>query len=479
MYKTLIIDDEELTRVGIKKHINWHKYNINQVELAGTAEDALKVCINSKPDIIISDIKMAKLNGIDLSKKIRQILPNCQIIFISAYTDKKYLKEAIGLQVVDYVEKPIDLNILGNSIQNAVNKVESNVNVNYHNKLKISKELFVKSVIACRPNFNLIENDNSKKFISIILFLKNHNYTKDMLIHKMFEANFNDLMIYQKELDLWVIIASCDNNYKSNFSENVKKYIKNEKYFIAIGTLVDKKYILDSYQSSVIAYKEMFFKGYNNIIFYYDLGELKNANNNIFVIESEFKNAVMINNEKQCKNLLIKLYMEFKNFNQIHVMYIKNKYIRFYEILTKKNELSSVCEKIIGFETLREIHEFIMECCFNAFKNKRYSWVVKKTINIIQEKYTYSGLSIKDIADEIFLSPSHISRTFKQETSKTIGQYLLDYRIEKAMEYLLDPNLKLYQVGIISGFNSASYFADVFKKKVGITPSAYRDRHIS
>lgn len=108
-YSVLIVDDEKMPREILHHYLPWEKYGVTAIYEAQDGESALELASQKKPDIIISDIKMPRRNGLSLAGEVRRILPDCQFIFLSGYSDKEYLKGAIRLKAACYVEKPIDL----------------------------------------------------------------------------------------------------------------------------------------------------------------------------------------------------------------------------------------------------------------------------------------------------------------------------------------------------------------------------------
>ena len=124
MVKLLIVDDESYTREGILDTMPWEDLSITDVKEAFDGINALEILENYEPDIILTDVRMPRLNGIELSFKARELYPNCSIIFMSGYSDKEYLKSAIHLKAISYVEKPIDLYELEVSLKTAVAEVQ-------------------------------------------------------------------------------------------------------------------------------------------------------------------------------------------------------------------------------------------------------------------------------------------------------------------------------------------------------------------
>ena len=104
MIKLLIADDESFTRQGIVETMPWKDLNIYDIREAFDGENAFEILKDFEPDIILTDVRMPRLNGIELSFKARELYPNCSIIFMSGYSDKEYLKSAIHLKAISYVE---------------------------------------------------------------------------------------------------------------------------------------------------------------------------------------------------------------------------------------------------------------------------------------------------------------------------------------------------------------------------------------
>lgn len=131
MYKALLVDDESTVRNGLMRHLNWTALGIETVQTAASGEEGLKLSLSFQPDIVVSDIRMYELDGVDLCRQIRRDNPDCQIIFLSGFADKPYLKAAIELSAVSFVEKPVDPAELERALAKAVaacSQRESNLN---------------------------------------------------------------------------------------------------------------------------------------------------------------------------------------------------------------------------------------------------------------------------------------------------------------------------------------------------------------
>ena len=120
MIRLIVIEDEAATRNGLLKHIDWQRLEIDIVQTASSGQEALLLCEQFEPDIILSDIRMRGMNGVETCQLLREKVPDAQIIFISGYSDKEYLKAAIKLGAVNYIEKPIKQEELESSLHSAV-----------------------------------------------------------------------------------------------------------------------------------------------------------------------------------------------------------------------------------------------------------------------------------------------------------------------------------------------------------------------
>ena len=106
--KLLIKDDEKLTREGIISSIDWTSLGVSEIYQADDGIHGLELAKNIQPDIVLSDVRMPRMDGIKMSCRLKELFPNISIIFMSGYSDKEYLKAAIKLKAISYVEQPID-----------------------------------------------------------------------------------------------------------------------------------------------------------------------------------------------------------------------------------------------------------------------------------------------------------------------------------------------------------------------------------
>lgn len=197
MLSILVVDDEYDTREGIKNNISWDELKISSVATAKNGLEALKSIQQHKPDIILTDIKMPKMDGITLATKVRELYPDIKIIFLTGYTEKEYLKAAISLQIASYVEKPVDLGELKSALLKAVldlipdlnktriNEINNFIRTNLHNPelslQTIADHVSLSKTYLCvmykkETGITINEYINMQRIKKSKMLLKNHKY---------------------------------------------------------------------------------------------------------------------------------------------------------------------------------------------------------------------------------------------------------------------------------------------------------------
>lgn len=177
LIKLLIVDDDTLFLNGLIKHIDWKNFDIEVVSIAGDGAEALELSRVHKPHIILTDVRMPKMNGIELATKVREEMPECQIIFMSIYSDKNYLKMAIRVRAIDYIEKPVDKEELESVLLRAIEFVKQNQKIEQSGKKNYSRTV--------EDIMQFILDNYAKDFT--IEFLANHVYLSPNYLCNVFK----------------------------------------------------------------------------------------------------------------------------------------------------------------------------------------------------------------------------------------------------------------------------------------------------
>ncbi|HHV97446.1 MAG TPA: response regulator [Clostridiaceae bacterium] len=153
LLKLIIVDDDKVFLNGLIKHMNWKEMGIELVATATDGIEALRLCKIYKPEIVLTDISMPRMNGIELATQIRELIPDCQIVFISVHSDKSYLKMAIKLRAIDYIDKPVDPFELKEVLTNAVKLINQD-RKNKSNGIKSYSRTIEDIILYLQNNYN-------------------------------------------------------------------------------------------------------------------------------------------------------------------------------------------------------------------------------------------------------------------------------------------------------------------------------------
>ncbi len=531
MLKILIVDDEEMTRNGIIKRIPWDRIGISAIEKADDGVNALKVVSDFQPDIVLTDVRMPRMDGVVLSHQIRKLLPDCKIIFMSGYSDKEYLMSAIKLKAIDYVEKPININELKSVIEKAVELC-------YKEQKKKQQEHMINSTIQatvpiikneialqltyrhcdiafilkniCAVGLDIQNNDCFQTILvkipaideiesTHLTFLK--SVVTDALEHTSSCSGIHGFMGY-KEGGYFIIhlYSRAFENYMLteekliNFCTILLDYIKEyNRLFISIGARANGlENIFQSYETAVIAMQRSFLKEYNSVLPFVErhLPPYTFDNN----LLDSFENILLNGSKEKAIFLVLSLSSELRQYDNTLVVTIKDFFFKLSQVLLKVSALNQVdpfigvisenliWEVILRTNTLNELEKYLtgkIEIYYTLIKEETENrGVVKEIIKYIQKNYRDEALAVNSISEFINLSQSYVCSLFKEETGKTINQYITEYRIEKSKQLLKDIRLRVSDVSSAVGYADANYFAKLFRKITGYTPSEYREKDV-
>ncbi|NRT76993.1 MULTISPECIES: response regulator transcription factor [Clostridium] len=537
MYKVMIVDDEIPAREILLCIINWEDTDFRIVYSASNGKDALDKYTDIKPDLIITDIQMPIIDGLDLIEEVQKINKSQKFLILSCYEDFTYAQRAMKMGVTDYLIKdlitPNDLyGILAKTktdLDNiTIKKSEIKKEHKLLNFLKENKDIALRKLIfndiSQDDCYNLIENLNlnlnGKLFVLFLIQIDNFfKYIED---ENFYTNTLNEIIKNVSETIEELNIGECFYSENGEFTAIVRLSptiseadIINECYYLAQE--IRKRISLMHNISLTISVSSTFKKPFK-IKKYFDeafklskmkvfLGNDTIILNNTFVKNLDLDtdtlakriNAINIaieqNNIENLKSELTHLYdkdirgfMQFNYLNYINsslldlVVRTCNRYSIAYEDIFSTSYLP--IEILSTKETVEEMSGWFIEIFTkiininfnNSFKNK-YSKKVADSIDYINKNLFNQSLSLTDIAENINVHKVYLCRIFKEETGENVTQYILKARIDKSKEIILSTNYKLYEISDKLGFNSPQQFSILFKKVTGITPNQFRDSY--
>ncbi len=516
MIKLLVVDDESVTRKGIIKYVNWSELGVQLVEEARDGIEGLEIAREFHPNIVISDIKMPGMNGIEFATKLRALFPETRLIFLSGYSDKEYLKAAIHLNAVSYVEKPLDLGELKDVIKKAVTLYieDENKKSALLEGLPLIRQNIVFKLIARKTiSMELIKdlqmvNVPFKIDGSFTVIILKANFSPDtdpnQILNILEDCLYDTIHICAEKNGSYIIIVSGINSIRRNkevsdIFEKIETHIReysstNIELFCAVGLPVtEMAQIHESYETAVLALQKIFFQGYGKIVFYENEAlSFISFNQDILVafselIQAESKEKAIEFVEKLCRDICVN---QGTLVDKIKSIFFKLSLALFREAEKRGLQLNNysgseekdIWELISNFETLEEIKRYLISNIIFFFEGikdlESFSRSVLNTMEYIRKNYFAPDLSVKILAEHIYLTPTYLSSLFKKETGMTISEYIIKVRIDKSKELLLNPQIKLFEIARKVGYSDANYYSKAFSKQTGMTPSTFRERYI-
>ena len=306
MLKILIVDDEATTRMRIIKGIDWEEFNISQIIQAEDGEEALHLCDTFIPDILLTDVRMPKTDGIELATRLTQRFPGIKTIFVSGYTDKEYFKSAIRLGAVSYIEKPVDLGELKDVLAETVSALNNDRSTAHKIKaFEQSRNLQKLMEIAgelCQPSFyneRLLEElvpeiRNASLFVTVVakIVFSSGNSDLSSFIPFMFQSIYEISNMY--DAPSLSPLCTCKGNHiiihlaGQSTGSNFTDYKMIDQYcnfvvdklsgsginsVVAVGAVVSSwKELARSYETAVIAVQQSFYQESDSVCYYKKTG---------------------------------------------------------------------------------------------------------------------------------------------------------------------------------------------------------------
>lgn len=493
MIKVLVADDEKIIREGIGRYIK----GMDGFVLCGVFENGEKAfqgIMEEHPDLIISDVLMPKCDGIELIKRCRQQNITCEFIIISGYSEFEYAKAAIKYGVLEYINKPIDPEILFKSMEKAKRIIEDKnyvkkelqyhfyddaVEDNLRREPEASRYIDWKELTHRVVLFNLLDLGNGKT-----------EFCEEVL-RKHLEKEY---ISYEKNGLVTLIAVGEDAEFEN--CEYVSKEIiekgrkKGGRIFVGLGDAVgDMKGIPVSYKNALAALRHGQ-ANRSNICFYEMLSYQCRDSKKIFY--REYLNMERYINARDAKKIVSYAQTVCKDYQNKFPPYI------FYDFLFKccellKRGLDEISddrkisgEFITGINTAVDSNGaaevfagFVNVYCESLMVSSAVSKgeTIDDILEYIQLKYM-EELSIERICKLFFINESYFSSLFKNKMSCNYNEYVTDLRVNKSKELLASGKYKINEVADMVGYHSSRYFSKVFKNKTGMLPQEYRNQYI-
>lgn len=537
MLKVFLVEDEIIIRNGVKNNIPWEQEGFTFVGEAGDGELAWPLIKQTKPDILITDIRMPFMDGLELSGLVRKELPDTKIIILSGYSEFDYAKQAINLGVANYLLKPIS----GEKLLEAVKQVADIIReeraqtllveqyrLENGENVKVEKIRLFEQIVAGTATTReildrgeLLELDLAAPFYTVLLLkLVDSGESMDSSAQvmeaseKVDEAIMKNPEFFAVERGLEglaILMKSEEERQAGTQLMNLEKEIQEiltqypeVSYFGGAGETVQRmRDIRRSYIGASKAFASRFFTEKNRFLTVEQIRELKPAGMKDMSLKSV--DASKINRKLVEDFLKSGLEEETKNFVE---EYFKNIGHENYEslmfchyLIVDMNLCASHFLESIGIDSAllpaqcRDVGEFAdsLQCeegmisyvtklftetirLRDKSSRNKYMELITAVQKIILENFQNNEFSMNQAAAMVNLSPGYFSTLFRQETGVSFVEHLTGIRLEKAKALLMCTNMRSSEIAYEVGYKDAHYFSYIFKKVCGCTPKEYRAR---
>lgn len=531
MIKVFLVEDEIVVREGIKNNVDWSSHGCDFCGEASDGELAFPMIQKLRPDIVITDIKMPFMDGVELSKLIKKELPDTEIVFLSGYAEFEYAKEGIKLGIARYLNKPIsstELLRVVDEIAEKINKrkLEESLKEKYikdeEEALEMERRDFFAHIVSGEMNASEILDrarsmsiDISALFYNVCLVkMKSKNnvigeYSPSIIAiyERMSEmANDSHICIFDTFLEGKAIlvkgetkeeIADIQKKYCDELSLVMKDY-PDITYFVAIGKIVNRIGEIEaSYERASYAFAHRFMVDGNGIYSFEDIENNDNQKDKLNLSEIDLKQIERkrVNEFLKTANAGEVRYFVEDFFNNLGTDTLKSNMFRQYIVMDvyfcvcefveeKGYERSEIEEFDVTSKALQSVEktkEYITNIITRAIEIRdnssadKYGETVREIKEYIENHYFEDELGLNELAEAINFSPNHLSMLFSQETGTTIIKYLTDFRMNKAKELLKGTNKRSSEISLEVGYKDPHYFSFLFKKTQGVTPTQYRN----
>ncbi|OJF94192.1 response regulator [Alkalibacterium sp. 20] len=507
MPKVMIVDDEEIERVSMQKILS-ESFEGLEIAEAKNGQMAIDLSRSFKPDLILMDIKMPGMNGLDAIKEIMMDFPAIKFVMVTAHDTFQFAREAIKLGVKDYLLKPSKIS----EIVVTVGKVIKEIEVEQERK-----ENDIKNDLQFEKSRQVLETD----MVTQLLFDHVHEvhvetlmemldiksademFVMVILIPEGFENVYVPWVNQIKKLgSVWVgalhgrhfpliVFRNNENSYRSQVTAIVKNGLKDNQnkqgreWYVGIGEIYKSlDQMKKSYHEALIAMMDITRAG--TYRFYMDINTETNYGDTLLqkYKEEEFLEQVRLGEWENIKNRLVMLIKSYEK-EEIPLEHTKQRIMELiwgiYHTLAEMGidiQSGHYFLKEQSYQQLvEEIGMYIEE--INHQYERRYNGNELDTIHQIKQyikNHSSENISLEILGDRVGLSAIYISKLFKEKLNINYIDYLTRCRVDKAKENMLFPEKSIKEIAFEVGYHDPNYFSKVFKKQVGLSPKKYRDK---
>ncbi|MEH7276151.1 response regulator transcription factor [Neobacillus vireti] len=521
--KVLIVDDEIQIRKGLRLKVDWEEEGFQLAEEASNGKEALEILRTKDIDMVITDMRMPIMDGVELAKRCHQEFPHVKVIVLSGYSDFDYVRNSLQQGVKDYLLKPVAPDELVEALRKIRKEAEdekrkrvefAHMSRIVHSHLQESQEQFIlhlaKEEGLQLPNvterlqqlqLEELANENQKVQFITVEIRENSDSNRLEELRLPFQMLCKEIAQQQEAIFVFTdpsypnmvqFLKLLDSNSPSTdqfvqrIQQNVNKLLTLETV-IGIGTIVvGLSEYRSGYISSLLAWSQSQLGSKSQII------DQTVASEEVFDFSPDFEKRITNSIENLDfaafkDNLQMVLespegrsVMSF-SFAANQVLFILGSLAKKYDVETRdiQNTIWNCQQNIWKLYSQHKVKEDLIELASLIIEKVRLARFSNKTLidsirHYLDQHYA-SEISLTTLSTLFHINSAHLSETFKHHVGQNFSDYLVTLRMDKAKQLLKDKQLKIIDVSNLVGFSNSGYFSTVFKKHFGQTPVEFRN----
>jgi len=519
MLRMLIVEDERWEREGLVDFLDWEALGIDRVDVACDGLEGLNAARLLSPDIIVTDIQMPRMNGIEMANLIRQEQPDTQIIILTGYGEFEFARGALRIGAAEYLLKPIEEDAMLEVMQKVVSWC-----VDHKRKKQEEAKL--------RQEWESGRNQSAAQALAGLI-MGQHDESLPGQLQSFFEQQGSSL----KPFSIWAVRSERQSRQTAGSLEDVASRVLARPVLAqvmegnglsasavlvplgdhelsaqerlarllldALASEASDPYIgLGNPRNEVANMSQCYREACHSLKFAWfygrsgicqpdtEEGERRKFNDQISILmmqEQEYAKLIKANvaetNLAAAEKSLESLFALFRELPGAGSNYIVAKLST---LMADLLQLASLHENdriqtLSARERLADMYDDMKTCVaaaidqLNDKRTRKDDYVVAKVLRLIDERYNRTDLGIAYLAEEVFVSPNHLGVIFKKATGKTLNEYIREYRINRAELLLRTTKQRVAAIAEQIGIPNTSYFVTLFKQVYGMTPGEYQE----
>lgn len=522
-YKVFLVEDEIVAREGIRDNVDWKSAGFEFCGEAPDGEMALPLIEAARPDVLITDIKMPFMDGLQLCKILRERMPEVKIIILSGHDEFHYAQEAVKLGVTEYLLKPLGVqdlhHVLGKVAaqldqdrleREKLNRLKNQV----EDDLALRREKFLLKLVmggmlspeAIQESQQLGLDLIAKGYLVVVVEFElgrraePFNYSEHEQVEQIISrlvGNNPDVFLTKAGVEELVLIIKGDSlehlEQEGCFLKGlIRAEVENRtrgSVRVGVGRPQDRiGHIHQSFAEALTNIQQNGTDGTGQVgsgsetdkVGLLDLDRSALENFLRYGVKDEFDDFfeayIQPLNEAALQSYLVKNYI-FVDLVLIVAKFVHQLGGNVDQVIPEINYVETLLMNIKTFDQLTAETRQVFGSAL-AFRDSQtqnqYKTIIHRAKKYIEGHYPDPDLSLIEVAAQVNLSPSHFSLVFSRETGETFKEYLTKIRIDRAKELLRTTGLKSFEVAYQSGYNDPHYFSYIFRKNTGLSPQQFR-----